>query len=451
MVTSSSQDTNSTTNPPQDDINSPHHPLSMLIALSAKNKLKLINGEYDEPTVDSPLRAYWERENDMLISWILNTVSEQIGYPKEECYKLLGYPLGHPLHNKYQPPSQRTQQANRGQRSVNMMTGDNLPPMDTPLHPMNSPDQYSTSTTSDVAESQVHARMDLLQNQLNQVILMMQNQGNQAETSGTAPHVAGILSFSDNITIPIKVTGIHSFNSAAKMYSFIASHMTKPKSHFIWVVDSGATDHVCISLSLMHNITKLHTPIIVFLPNGNTTQVTYTGLVRLTQSLTIDNVFYIPTFTYNLISISRILHNIVHSLTFTQDKFVFQTHDGSKTHGILHGGLYLLPFTSTPKSSSPTLLSSISNSHLWHTRLGHTPLQTIKKIKDIPVFSYSSDSKCTICPLAKHHVLPFPISTSHAKSKFELVHIDVWGPYKHPTLNKCTYFLTIIDDFSGAT
>nr|GEW97991.1 copia protein [Tanacetum cinerariifolium] len=35
----------------------------------------------------------------------------------------------------------------------------------------------------------------------------MQNQGNQAETSGIAPHVADILSFYDNITIPIKVIG----------------------------------------------------------------------------------------------------------------------------------------------------------------------------------------------------------------------------------------------------
>ncbi|GJX94469.1 cysteine-rich receptor-like protein kinase 8 [Tanacetum coccineum] len=51
---------------------------SMLIALSAKNKLKLINEEYEEPSVTSSLRAYWERANDMLISWILNTVSEQI-------------------------------------------------------------------------------------------------------------------------------------------------------------------------------------------------------------------------------------------------------------------------------------------------------------------------------------------------------------------------------------
>ena len=51
----------------------------MLIAQSAKNKLKLVNGEYEEPELSSSLRPYWERANDMLISWILNTVSEQIG------------------------------------------------------------------------------------------------------------------------------------------------------------------------------------------------------------------------------------------------------------------------------------------------------------------------------------------------------------------------------------
>lgn len=34
---------------------------------------------------------------------------------------------------------------------------------------------------------------------------------------------------------------------------------------------------------------------------------------------------------------------------------------------------------------------------------------------------------------------------------FSLVHMDVWGPYNHPTINKCKYFLTLVDDFSRAT
>ena len=50
----------------------------MTIALNAKNKLKIITKAYPEPDEDSPLRALWERNNDMIISWILNTVSDQI-------------------------------------------------------------------------------------------------------------------------------------------------------------------------------------------------------------------------------------------------------------------------------------------------------------------------------------------------------------------------------------
>ena len=51
----------------------------MMIALNARNKLSLVNGELEEPPVNSPIRSLWERANDMIISWILNTVSEQIG------------------------------------------------------------------------------------------------------------------------------------------------------------------------------------------------------------------------------------------------------------------------------------------------------------------------------------------------------------------------------------
>ncbi|GJS73097.1 cysteine-rich receptor-like protein kinase 8 [Tanacetum coccineum] len=91
---------------PTIDINSPNHPLylhpndhpgliliskkltssenysswkrSMMIALNAKNKLKIVTGALNEPSVDSEERAMWERTNDMIISWILNTISDQI-------------------------------------------------------------------------------------------------------------------------------------------------------------------------------------------------------------------------------------------------------------------------------------------------------------------------------------------------------------------------------------
>lgn len=51
---------------------------SMQIALSAKNKLVIVNGDFSAPDVTSPLFVHWKRVNDMVITWILNTVSDDI-------------------------------------------------------------------------------------------------------------------------------------------------------------------------------------------------------------------------------------------------------------------------------------------------------------------------------------------------------------------------------------
>ncbi|XP_071694259.1 uncharacterized protein [Rutidosis leptorrhynchoides] len=52
---------------------------SMTIALNAKNKLQIVTGDYAEPDANSRNKAPWDRTNDMIISWILNTITEQIG------------------------------------------------------------------------------------------------------------------------------------------------------------------------------------------------------------------------------------------------------------------------------------------------------------------------------------------------------------------------------------
>lgn len=52
---------------------------SILIALSAKNKLAFINGICDEPALDSKDHAQWSRCNDMVTSWLLNSLTKEIG------------------------------------------------------------------------------------------------------------------------------------------------------------------------------------------------------------------------------------------------------------------------------------------------------------------------------------------------------------------------------------
>lgn len=51
---------------------------SILIALSARNKLGFIDGKMEKPSADSPLHDQWMRCNDMVISWILNALIKDI-------------------------------------------------------------------------------------------------------------------------------------------------------------------------------------------------------------------------------------------------------------------------------------------------------------------------------------------------------------------------------------
>jgi len=60
-------------------------------------------------------------------------------------------------------------------------------------------------------------------------------------------------------------------------------------------------------------------------------------------------------------------------------------------------------------------------------------------------------SICQVCHHAKQHRIPFPDSASCTSHIFEMIHIDLWGPYPYSTYNGYKYFLTIVDDYSRST
>lgn len=55
-----------------------HWSRSIKLALSAKNKIGMIDGTLVKPEVSSPLYAFWHRCNDMVLSWLLNSISSDI-------------------------------------------------------------------------------------------------------------------------------------------------------------------------------------------------------------------------------------------------------------------------------------------------------------------------------------------------------------------------------------
>lgn len=82
-------------------------------------------------------------------------------------------------------------------------------------------------------------------------------------------------------------------------------------------------------------------------------------------------------------------------------------------------------------------------------RLGHAHVDVIKKHKSLS--SLKNVTHCTVCPLAKQSKLPFQLRNTNSKSVFDLLHCDIWEPYKVPTYDGKKYFVTVIDDYTRYT
>ena len=72
-----------------------------------------------------------------------------------------------------------------------------------------------------------------------------------------------------------------------------------------WVLDTGATDHIVHLVKLFTKITSLVSSF-VQLPNGERVVITHIGTIQVTTSLVLENVLCVPSFTFNLISVSQL-------------------------------------------------------------------------------------------------------------------------------------------------
>ena len=70
-----------------------------------------------------------------------------------------------------------------------------------------------------------------------------------------------------------------------------------------WVINTGATDHIVCSVSLLTSITGISHSM-VQLPNGESVVVTHVSTIQLSSHITLTNVLYVPYFSFNLLSVS---------------------------------------------------------------------------------------------------------------------------------------------------
>nr|XP_016443928.1 PREDICTED: uncharacterized protein LOC107769240 [Nicotiana tabacum] len=91
------------------------------------------------------------------------------------------------------------------------------------------------------------------------------------------------------------------------------------------------------------------------------------------------------------------------------------------------------------------------SSVIWHRRIGHAPLDVIKKYTSLSNLKNTNHTHFSVCPLAKQTKLSYKLSSTTSNATFELLHCDVWGPYRVTTYDSKRFFVTIVDDYSRFT
>ena len=126
-------------------------------------------------------------------------------------------------------------------------------------------------------------------------------------------------------------------------------------------------------------------------------------------SLPLTYVLYVPNSPFNLISISKLIHDLNCSITFSHSSITLQDRSTGRTIDIGHASQGLYHLSSTP---SFTVCTSTDEPLLVHCRLGNLNISKFRKM--VSRFSSLSSLECESYQLEKHTHVSF--------------HTDVWGP-----------------------
>ncbi|XP_070056438.1 uncharacterized protein [Nicotiana tomentosiformis] len=120
----------------------------------------------------------------------------------------------------------------------------------------------------------------------------------------------------------------------------------------VWIVYSGAADHMTSSKYILFDIKPLLIPYLVSLPNGYKVKVTCTGSLTLFPSFTLHGVLFIHIFQYNPIYVYKLIQQFSTFILFTSYSCLIQDPSRKKLLelGRVHYGLYKLLSLTNPDS-----------------------------------------------------------------------------------------------------
>ncbi|KAK6157858.1 hypothetical protein DH2020_012106 [Rehmannia glutinosa] len=400
---------------------------AMQIALSVKNKLGFIDGSLQKPAgTNRQLLQSWTRNNNIVISWILNSVSKEI------CASII---FSDSARSIWLDLQKRFQQSNdprlfQLRRDLMNLKQDNM-----------SIGTYFTKLKT-LWEELGNFRPNCSCGHCTCGEEQQRKIGNYSDIS--APNLAFVVSNSARTTNPshmpntsssskppkrdrpfcthfnqVTTSSIHTIGESSssqpspgddlpalnhqqcqQLIALLSSRMStfsmdsQPQAHDnthstgtcfsvsldssisssqFWIVDSGASRHICCHRHAFLSLRPFNASVI--LPNDMTVEACYSGDVQLSPWIVLKDVLYLPRFKFNLLAVSALLHHTGYMIKFDENQFIIQDNQSQKMigKGDYIDGLYVLD----SKKLSPAPVTAVNNistsdsSYIWHTSINY--------------------------------------------------------------------------------
>jgi hypothetical protein len=173
----------------------------------------------------------------------------------------------------------------------------------------------------------------------------------------------------------------------------------------------------------------------------------------------ISNVLLVATLSFNLLSVGQMCDLGLQCLFTLSEVVVCKMDDESVIFkGFRYINLYLVDFSSEDANLRTCLFTKASLGWLWHRRLAHVGMSTLKKIlkkdmvrclKDVV---FEKDKLCSACQAGKQVANTYPTKAFMSTSRpLQVLHMDLFGPTTYASVGGNLYCLVIIDDYSRYT
>ncbi|RVX22922.1 DNA-directed RNA polymerase III subunit 1 [Vitis vinifera] len=133
-----------------------------------------------------------------------------------------------------------------------------------------------------------------------------------------------------------------------------------------WIVDTGASDHMTGDAAILQNYKPSNGHSSVHIADGSKSKIVGTGSIKLTKDLYLDSVLHVPNLDCNLLSISKLAHDLQCVTKFYPNLCVFQDLKSGKMIGSaeLCSGLYLFSCGQFSNQSLKQVASSLRSQYL---------------------------------------------------------------------------------------